>query len=107
MTLTSVVLEDNTFTQACKIHCDKCPCTGAYFGQVSVTGQSNFKVNGKKVVLSGITHTYGCPDCSSNRVISLTSGALKVNGVYVALVGPVTGAHVNGSIAGTPCNLKA
>lgn len=104
---TSVVLEDNTFTQACKVHCFPCPCTGEYLGVVQTPGQDNFKVNGQRVVKSQITHTYGCGDCSSDRVIVPASSRLKVNGVPVSLMGAVTGAHVNGDMAGTPCNLKA
>ena len=104
---TSVVIENNTFTQECLVHCFPCPCTGRYFDVVLTPGQNNFKVNGQRVVKSQIVHTYGCPDCSSNRVIVPASSRLKVNGIPVSLMGAVVGAHVNGSMAGTPCNLKA
>lgn len=99
-----VVLEDNTFAQACKVHgggIPPPPCTGEYFGPVLTPGQDRFKVNGKRVVLAQQTHTYGCPDCSSDRVIVNQSPVLKVNGVPVALAGTVTGLHSNGPIAGS------
>ncbi len=101
-----VVLENNTFQQACKVHCTDCDCTGAYSGSVQSPGQDGFKVQGKRVVLAQQTHTYGCPDCSSDRVISNQSAVLRVNGVPVALAGSVSGLHTNGPIAGSPC-LKA
>lgn len=104
---TSVVLENNTFAQACKVHCVKCPCTGAYSGAVQTPGQSKLKVGGQRVVLGQQVHTYGCPDCSSDRVITNVSSKLKVGGVPVALMGPVTGAHGNGPMAGSSCKLKA
>jgi uncharacterized Zn-binding protein involved in type VI secretion len=103
---TAVVTEDNTFAQACKVHCRFCSCTGEYFGVVQTPGQNGFTVNRKRVVLSTVVHTYGCPDCSSNRVISSASPVLKVNGVPVAVAGAVTGLHSNGPISGNP-GLKA
>jgi uncharacterized Zn-binding protein involved in type VI secretion len=103
---TPVVTEDDTFAQACKVHALLAPCVGAYSGSVLTPGQSGFTVNGKKVVLAQQVHTYGCPACSSNRVIVNVSAVLKVNGISVALAGAVTGLHVNGSIGGN-LGLKA
>lgn len=104
---TPVVLANNTFNQACKVHCVKCPCTGAYTGPVQTPGQDFVKVDGNLVVLSGITHTYGCPDCSSDRVISGASDVLKINGSPVALMGSVTGLHSNGQLGGSSGILSA
>lgn len=98
---TPVVIETDTFSQACLIHCYLCDCTGAYAGPVQTPGQTVLKVNGDKVVRSQQVHTYGCPDCSSNRVIVNASTVLKVNGVPVALAGAVVGAHNNGPIGGS------